>query len=258
MKEVINKNHTGLTSPFITSYLVGGYPTREKSIQIMKKAADSGLNAIEIGFPSKNPYLDGDIIKSAHQEAKDVFSSLDDFIDYLKDVRKAISIPIWIMGYVNDLIHEDTYLKLAKSSYIDGFIIPDLELKQSVEVQQHLDETGVKIIPVINNEMTDEDMHILVKNKEVVYCQLYAGKTGHKLTNTDNLPAFYKRMRQLTNAKLMAGFGIKNQAIAEDIFSVGYDGIVVGSEFVRLVAADNEPALYQFIGELVQAKKKWG
>ncbi len=254
----MKKKHTGLTSPFITAYLVGGYPTKEKSIEIMQKAVRSGLNAIEIGFPSSNPFLDGDMIQRAHKQIYDDFSSLDDFIDYLHDVRAAISIPIWIMGYTNDLFHEDAYLKLANSTYIDGFIIPDLKIAQTAVVQQHLNQTAVNVIPVINNEMTDEDIHRLAENKEVIYCQLYAGKTGHELTITENLPEFYKRMRKITDAKLMAGFGIKNQDIAEKIFEVGYDGIVVGSEFVRLVATENEAALHQFIDELVQSKKKWG
>ena len=96
------------------------------------KAVEAGLNVIEIGFPSKNPYLDGDTIKQAHKEAEGTFSDLDDFILYLKDVREAISIPVWIMGYVSDLLENDTYIKLAASSFIDGFIIPDMTAKQMI------------------------------------------------------------------------------------------------------------------------------
>ncbi|MEI3605277.1 tryptophan synthase subunit alpha [Pseudogracilibacillus sp. SE30717A] len=257
MTQVI-KRKTELASPFITAYLVGGYPSKEKNIELLKEAEKSGLNAIEIGFPSKAPYMDGETIKQAHKETENIFSDLDDFIDYLKDVRAAISIPIWIMGYVDDLFRDQAYIRLAESSYIDGFIIPDINVDQMNQAQQYLATTGAKFIPVVNNNMSDEEITILAENKEVIYCQLYAGKTGHKLTDTSTFPLFYERMRKLTNAKLMAGFGINSQEIAGKIFEVGYDGIVVGSEFVRIVATEKEETLYKFIRELVNAKKKWG
>ncbi len=249
-------NKRKVTSSFITAYLVGGFPTKEENIELLKKAVESGLNAIEIGFPSKNPYMDGETIQQAHRKAIDEFPDLEDFILYLRDVREAISIPIWIMGYVTDLLEEEAYIRLAESSYIDGFIIPDLNEHQMKEAEQKLVSTNAQIIPVINNKMSDKEIRVSAAGKEVIYCQLYAGKTGHELTDTESLPAFYERMRNLSNAKLMAGFGIKSQDIAGKIFEVGYDGIVVGSEFVRLVAAENKAPLYEFIKELVQAKKK--
>ena len=112
------------------------------------------------------------------------------------------------------------------------------------------------MIPVVNSEMSDEEITMLGQNKKVMYCQLYAGKTGHPLTNTDHLPDFYQRMRNITTAKLMAGFGIKKPDIAGKIFEVGYDGIVVGSEFVRLIHDTDKQTLYEFINDLANAKKK--
>lgn len=249
---------TQLPSKFITAYFVAGYPTKETSIDIITKAAQSGLDAVEIGFPSKNPYLDGDTIQQAHLKAQNNFTSLDDFITYVAALRKKISIPIWIMGYSEELLTDRTYIKLAQSSYIDGFVIPNLQIPQIAEVQQNMYQENVKFIPVINNKMTDDDILTLTQDNDVIYCQLYAGKTGNKFTNIEALPDFYNRMRSLTEAKLMAGFGIKNDAIAEQIFNVGYDGLVVGSEIVRLVASDNQSGLYHLVHELVKSKKKWG
>ena len=181
---------------------------------------------------------------------------MNDFIDYLAALRKKVSIPIWIMGYMEELLTDHTYVKLAESSYVDGFVIPNLPMSQIAKVQQNLHRENVRIIPVINNKMTDDDILTLTKDNDVIYCQLYAGKTGNKFTNIEDLPEFYHRMRSLTDAKLMAGFGIKNRAIAEQIFNVGYDGIVVGSEIVRLIASENKDGLYHLVDELVKSKKK--
>src|SRR5699024_1005286 len=118
------------------------------------------------------------------------------------------------------------------------FVIPDLPIEDMSVIQEKLQQENVNIIPVINNKMSDEAILSYVAHNPVVYCQLYAGKTGSSFKNTEGLPLFYERMRRLTDARLMAGFGIKNSTIAAEIFDVGYDGIVIGSEFVRLLTED--------------------
>lgn len=258
MCEVCQQEEATIPAKFITGYFVAGFPTKEKSIAIIEQAVQAGVNVIELGFPSHHPYMDGDTIQEAHAQVLDQFPTLDDYIAYVQEVRAKVSAPIWIMGYQQDLLKDEQYLTLAQSSYIDGFVIPDLPREQQTEVQAKLQQENVRLVPVINHNMTDEEMIAWMAEHDVVYCQLYAGKTGAAFTNSSALPAFYKRLKRLTDAKLMAGFGIKNSSNAEDIFQVGYDGIVIGSEFMRLVTAERETQLYKLIQQLVSTKEKWG
>ena len=221
---------------------------------MIEKAVLAGIDAVEIGFPSQNPYLDGETIKQAHRDTIHNFSTLTDFIDYLALLRSRIDIPIWIMGYEEDLLAEETYLKLAKSSYINGFVIPNLSVEAMTTVRENVLQENIHMIPVINNQMKDEQILSLIDQSEVVYCQLYAGKTGNAFSDMNDLPHFHKRIRKLTDAKLMAGFGIKNSEIAQEIFYVGFDGIVIGSEIVRLVNTGDENELLQFVSELKKTK----
>mgnify|MGYP001263483807 CR=1 FL=1 len=245
-----------LPDNFITAYFLAGYPDREKSIEIMERAVKNGVNAIEVGFPSKNPYLDGKIIKNAHLSSENAFSSITDFIDYLKILRSKISVPIWMMGYKDDLLKENAYVKIARSSYVDGFVIPDLTISELTEIQNNHLLQPVEFIPVINYQMSDDDLRTVCDGKKIIYCQLQVGKTGNTFTDLEDLPHFYHKIRNLTDAKLMAGFGIKNGQIAKRIFEVGYDGIVVGSEMVRLVSLEEYEALDDLISELVKSKVK--
>lgn len=245
-----------LPDNFITAYFLAGYPDREKSIEIMERAVKNGVNAIEVGFPSNNPYLDGEIIQHAHQSVQNCFSNLTDFIAYLKILRSKIPVPIWIMGYKADLLEENAYIEIAKSSYIDGFIIPDLTISELLNVQSEPMLKSVEFIPVINHQMSDDDLRTVCDGKNIIYCQLQVGKTGNIFTDLEDLPHFYHKIRNLTDAKLMAGFGIKNGQIAKQIFEVGYDGIVVGSEMVRLVSLEDHEALDDLINELVKSKVK--
>lgn len=255
MYKVVNRKEANIPNKFITGYFVAGFPSKGESIDILEEAVNNGVNVIELGFPSRNPYLDGDTIKQAHQKSVDYFPSIDDFIQYVGEVRERVSVPIWIMGYKADLLDGGEFLTLAQSSYVDGFVIPDLPLEEMTWIQRELQEENVTIIPVINNKMTDDDILSFIAHNSMVYCQLYAGKTGSSFMNTEGLPAFYERMRGLTDAKLMAGFGIKNSTIAQEIFQVGYDGIVIGSEFVRLLTENKEVDLYKSINLLVKTKE---
>lgn len=257
MGEISHQEAATIPATFITGYFVAGFPTKESSIAIIEQAVRAGVNVIELGFPSPKPYMDGETIQKAHAQALGAFTSLADFSAYMQELRTKVSVPIWIMGYQADLLSEEKYLTLAQSSMVDRFVIPDITMEQVDDIQKKLQQENVQLVPVINNNMTDEAIISRTKTTDIVYCQLYAGKTGGAFTNHTALRAFYKRMRKITDAKLMAGFGIKNRRLANDIFQVGYDGIVIGSAFMRLVTLEQETKLYELIQQLVKIKEKW-
>ncbi|WP_174727535.1 tryptophan synthase subunit alpha [Mesobacillus harenae] len=240
---------------FITGYFVGGDPCVEDSIQFIKEAADSGLDAIEIGIPSSNPYLEGEVIKRAHARTYSSFHHEKQYLEFLERLRNEIDIPIWIMGYYHDLIETNLYKTLADSMLIDGFIIPDLPPVEGVRIKAELKNEGIIVIPVVNNGMKEEDLQLAVKDTSIIYCQIYRGKTGEDITDFQELPAFNKKLRSLTDAVLMAGFGIKSSETAEKVIKSGFDGIVVGSEIVRIVEKNNKNILIDFVRELSLVKE---
>ena len=48
-------------------YITAGYPDEEHFFHIIHECCRRGLPVLEIGFPSKDPYEDGEVIKKAHE-----------------------------------------------------------------------------------------------------------------------------------------------------------------------------------------------
>ena len=53
----------------LVSYLVGGDPDIESTLELMKLLVDSGTDIIEIGVPFTDPIAEGPIIQKAHDRA---------------------------------------------------------------------------------------------------------------------------------------------------------------------------------------------
>jgi tryptophan synthase alpha chain len=248
LKKVKNKKQN-----FITGYFVGGDPDVTKSIQLIKEAVASGLDAVEIGIPSKKPFLEGEVIKRAHKRSIQHFLEDKQYVYFLQALRAEIFVPIWIMGYAEDIIYTGLYKKLIKEKCLDGLIIPNLLLFELVELKKELANTGVQVIPVINNGMSDTRLKAAVENSNIVYCQIYQGKTGSEIKDLTTLPQFHEKIRKFTNAALMAGFGVKTPILAKRVFEAGFDGVVVGSEIVRIIE-ENAKELSPFIESLSAVK----
>ncbi|SEP79039.1 tryptophan synthase, alpha chain [Virgibacillus subterraneus] len=250
------KNNLKLPEVFLTGYFVGKHPSHEESIDLITACVSAGLDAVEIGIPSTDPYLDGDVISHAHATVVEDFRKQEDYFSYLKQLRENINVPVWIMGYYNDLVKDDLYKKLAAAQLADGFVIPDLQQGHFHAMRKEIHPLGAAIFPVVNDGMRDDELCQYIEDTELLYCQLYKGETGKSIANVNSLPLFYQRMRNLTDAKLMGGFGIKDGQLAKNVYHTGYDGVVVGSEIVRLVNEGSREELLRLIKELASAKSR--
>jgi tryptophan synthase alpha chain len=239
---------------FLTGYFVGGDPDLGSSLTYIKEAVANGVDAVEVGIPSKNPYLEGEVIKRSHARAYPNFHEKDQILPFFKRLRLEINVPIWIMGYYEDVIKSGLYIDLSIYQIIDGFIIPDLPLDEVIGLRKELNKFNVSVIPVINNSMEDSELEVALEGADLVYCQIHQGKTGTNITNLNELPHFYQKIRSQTEAALMAGFGVKNALLAEQVWDCGFEGVVVGSEIVRMVEMQDKEQFVQFIQGLSSAK----
>lgn len=63
-------------------YLCNGYPSIEKSVEMAKLYEQAGCDIIEIDFPSRNPYLESELIQSRMAKA---LEACDDYSGYFLD-----------------------------------------------------------------------------------------------------------------------------------------------------------------------------
>lgn len=228
-------------------FLPTAYPSADDFLEIIKNAETSGVDIFEFGYPPKDPFADGEVIKSAYQ-AVDYDTAKD--LKFWTKIRETISAPIWIMGYAQDLVATGDYLNLAKAGVVDAFVIPDITLEESEALSKELGQHGVDIVCFAQNDADNIDA-ILEKNT-LVYYQLVKGVTGSAHSNKMDFSALLEQAESHENTFIFGGFGINNDEQAKSVITQGFDGIIVGTEMVRQLNTGKQN-LYKFIQSIKSA-----
>jgi len=254
MTEIVSpKNTKALENRgrLLVGYLVAGYPDRDSFLQILRQSVDAGLDIVEVGFPSGNPYTDGEVIQNAHK-AVDPAVATD--IDYWREIRGAVDAPIWIMGYGEDLVDTGLYLKLAQAGVADAFVIPNIDAPLRRELARELAQYGVDMVGSVNPDTPRDETDACLSREALIYLQLYAGPTGLKVTE-DRFPDLLLRAKQHSYTRVFAGFGIDEPERVAHLLDSGFDGVIVGTAMIKHLNRSRS-ALMQYIGRMKEATGK--
>ena len=212
----------------LVGYFLAGYPDIEGFFEVLA-ASRGGIDILEIGYPSEDPYADGDVIQEAHHR---VCLENARSLDYWKRIRTATDSPIWIMAYRRDFIDTGIYLELAKAHVMDAVVLPDTDEDRLDSLAEELKPYQIDIVRIINPEMDASQLTRRLQASQLVYEQLYVGKTGdsHHEEHYREMLAFSKRF---TNVTTFAGFGISTPEKVQEVLKNGFDGVIIGTELIR-------------------------
>lgn len=116
-----------------------GYPTFEDSLEAFRIVLREGTDILEIGFPFSDPVADGPTIQRAHQVALENGTKAEDVFNLSRTLRQEFEgIPFLLMTYYNPIFKMglERFVKLAKDSGIDGFIVPDLPPEECLDLKR--------------------------------------------------------------------------------------------------------------------------
>src|SRR5688572_33385875 len=88
----------------LSVYFTAGFPALNDTGRITKALADAGADIVEVGIPFSDPVADGPTIQQSNKVALDNGMNLALLLKQVKDVRKSVSIPIILMGYINPVL----------------------------------------------------------------------------------------------------------------------------------------------------------
>src|SRR5579871_5491413 len=100
LNQLFNKKKNNLLSIYFTA----GYPELNSTLDIVEALEKAGADFIEIGFPYSDPVADGPTIQHSSEKALENGMTVHLLFEQLKDLRKHVSIPILLMGYVNPIV----------------------------------------------------------------------------------------------------------------------------------------------------------
>lgn len=238
----------------LSIYYTAGYPNLTDTLQIAEALEKAGADFMEIGFPYSDPVADGPTIQASSKQALDNGMTLEILFEQLKDLRKTVSIPILLMGYVNVVLQYgvENFCKKCKEVGVDGCIIPDLPMYEYEELyHQYFSENGISNIFLVTPQTSDERIRkIDGLSNAFIYLLSSAATTGKDLDVSEQARTYFARIKamELKNP-ILIGFGISDRKTFDSANEYA-NGAIIGSAFVKNLDKDRlEDSINAFMSE---------
>ena len=221
------------------SYIMGGDPDFEASLEVMKALPGAGVDIIELGVPFTDPMADGPTIQLAGQRALEAGMTLDRVLDMVRAFRAGDdSTPIVLMGYYNPIYSKgvDLFLEQASEAGVDGLIVVDLPPEEDAELCIPAQKAGLNFIRLATPTTDDKRLPKVLQNTSgFVYYVSMTGITGTADAQSAEVGPEVARIKAATDLPVVVGFGIKTPEAAKAMARVA-DGVVVGSAIVDQIS----------------------
>ena len=222
----------------LVTFVTGGDPDLETSLEIIKTIIDNGADIIEIGMPFSDPMADGPTIQLSSNRAISKGINLED-IFYLASKAKKIkkNLPIILMGYYNLIMYFGIkkFVKKCKENGVDGLIIVDLQPEEDEDLINELNNNQIDLIRLITPTTNEERLKLILKNASgFLYYVSVIGITGQKSADLNELEKSVAFVKKYTDLPVVPGFGIKNSTDVNNICKIA-DGAVVGSSLIKII-----------------------
>jgi tryptophan synthase alpha chain len=228
------------TEPVLNVYTTAGFPRFEDTMTVLNALQAGGVDIIEVGMPYSDPVADGETIQLSNQAALEQGMSVAHLFAQLKDMRKTISVPVLLMGYINPVLQYGVEAFCAKCAEIgvDGLILPDLPMVEyEASYREIFEKYGLYNILLITPQTNDERIrHIDSVSKGFIYMVSSASTTGAKTGISADQEVYFSRIAamNLQNPRLI-GFGISDHESFMKA-SKNASGAIIGSAFVKMIA----------------------
>lgn len=235
--------------PFITC----GDPDLETTKAIVKEMVANGASLIELGIPFSDPTAEGPVIQGANIRALSGGVTTDKIFDFVRDLRKEVTIPLVFMTYANVVFSygAEKFISTCKEIGIDGLILPDLPFEEKEEFDDICNANDVDLISFIAPTSENRIAMISKEAKGFIYVVSSLGVTGTRSEIKTDLDAIVSTIKQYTDVPCAVGFGISTPEQAKKI-SAFSDGVIVGSAIIKIVEKYGKESP-KYVGEYVKS-----
>lgn len=251
---LFDKKNKNIFSVFCTA----GYPQLDKTVSILENLEKSGVDMIEIGMPFSDPTADGPVIQKSNTIAIENGMNIETLFNQIKGIRKTISIPLILMGYINPAMQYgfERFLEMAANCGIDGLIIPDLPLHEyEFFYKEMFEKYKLKCIFLITPQTSEERIRKIDDlSNAFIYVVSTQSITGGSGGFENEQALYFKRLKEM-NLKnpCIVGFGIKDKATFEMACS-HLNGAIIGSAFINTIenSTDLDTDILNFTKKIIQ------
>ena len=237
--------------PFVTC----GDPDLGTTAKIVREMAANGADLIELGIPFSDPTAEGPVIQGANIRALSGGVTTDKIFDFVRELRKDVSVPLVFMTYANVVFSygAERFISTCQQIGIDGIILPDLPFEEKDEFLPICRQYGVDLISLIAPTSADRVAMIAKDADGFIYIVSSLGVTGERSQITTDISKLVSVIRENTDIPCAVGFGISNPEQAKNMSQFA-DGVIVGSAIVRKIAQHGKDSAKP-VGEFVKQMK---
>jgi tryptophan synthase alpha chain len=239
----------------LVGFLVVGDPSVEDTTACALAALRAGADVLELGVPFSDPTADGPVIAAAAYRAIQRGGSLRAALDVARRVRAESDAPLVLFTYYNPIVAFgiDALPKAAAEAGVDGFLVVDLPPEEGAELRAGAKRAGLSMIPLIAPTTGRErEPKVLAGASGFAYYVSVTGVTGTRAAPLADAGRDAAALRARAGLPVVVGFGVRTPEQAREVASAGVDGVVVGTEIVRVIAdAPDTRAREQAVADLI-------
>ncbi len=239
--------------PFITC----GDPDLETTAECVREAVKNGADLIELGIPFSDPTAEGPVIQGANIRALKGGVNTNKIFEFVRELRKDISIPMVFMTYANVVFSygAEKFISTCQEIGIDGLVIPDIPFEEKEEFQPYCKKYGIDLISFIAPTSENRIAMIAKEAEGFIYIVSSLGVTGARSEITTDLDKIVKVVRENTDVPCAIGFGISTPEQAHKMANIA-DGVIIGSAVVKILGQYGKDApahIGEYVGKIKQA-----
>ena len=220
-------------------YCTAGYPQLNSTIEVIKALQTNGADIIELGMPYSDPLADGPVIQQSSSLALANGMTIKKLFEQLKDLRKDISVPVVLMGYMNPVLQYgfERFCADAAAVGIDGLILPDLpEHEFESEYGDIIKKHGLDFIFLVTPETSEARIKKLDElSTGFLYAVSSSSTTGRDKNMTDVRTYLQKLKGMNLKNPVLVGFGIKDRSTFEAACA-NANGAIIGTAYIKALA----------------------
>lgn len=224
-------------------YIINGWPTVEKTIEMVDKYVEHGVNAIQICMPSTNPYGESEFIRNRMKYAIDRYGlDYEVFMQCIREIRKR---------HPSMEFHQVLYNDVAENIGLEKFADYCLEVRtytvmvDNNETADYLNSRGIRTTDFLHYDMPEEMVQRAIRTKNLV--MLRSNNRYENMVPRDGLASWKERIDWLrkrgVEGPVYPVSGISTKEQLAEVKAAGADGAYIGTALMEVW--DEEEKLWE-------------
>lgn len=228
----------------IILYLSNGYPTLESSYETAIEYADAGCKMMEIDFPSRDPYLEGEYIADRMAKALAVCDDYEKYMESMIQIKKRLpDVHFLVLAYENTVeeIGTEHFIQFCKENGFEDVLLVGLK---DDAIKNQIMEGGLKVSCYVQFHMLPEEITSAKESNGFVYVQ--AKPNGNINPEFPTLKDCIRHLRDCgIDRPVYCGVGVHAPEDVKMVKEAGVDAAFVGSTILKL--HEDVPAMKDMI-----------